>query len=426
MFTKTTEPVRLSDRAQILDVLRGIALLGICLANYPVISLYIFQSPEKLAAFPTHQIDEVLAYVHFAFLDGKFYSLFSLLFGIGFAIMLRKKADGRQQAISVFYRRLIILLMIGLAHAFLLWEGDILVLYALLGMLLPLFRNWSDKALIRLAVILILLPLAFDAAKVLTNNKWNLATPFMQKAIELDTATGITQENAGTWLVDHKRYSDVLTWCRNSFFWRWNMLLDVNRLPKVFAMFLLGLYVGRKGIYLDLTAHRPLLKKVWRISLLIGLPTSLAHAYFELDGRRLPDAYGLTDTLFYALSVIPLSLFYTTSICLLYQRLTAQRILNLFAPVGRMALTNYLVQSLCGVLIFYGIGLGFGASIGVSIVFLISLGVYLFQLCYSHLWFRYFQFGPLEWMWKQLTYGRSLPIRSKKAAQSEQTIVPVE
>ncbi len=128
------------------------------------------------------------------------------------------------------------------------------------------------------------------------------------------------------------------------------------------------------------------------------------------DDIYLPKPFGLADTLFYALSVIPLSLAYTTSICLLWLRLEWQSRLKILAPVGRMALTNYILQTVAGICIYYGIGLGLGAKTGPSVFLPIAIGVYSLQVIYSNIWFRYFRFGPLEWMWRMLTYGKLLKI----------------
>lgn len=406
-------PVIQQERANILDVLRGIALLGICLANYSVLSLYIYQPPPVQEVMSTASIDTAWKYFHFAFIDGKFYSLFSLLFGIGFSIILNKQLEKSNATLGIFYRRIIILLLFGLAHALLLWEGDILVLYALLGMLLPLFSKVPDKSLIKIIVILILIPLVFDLVKVLTDDGWNLANIFRPLAFSTAAKSGITETNFTNWLVLNKSYSDVMEWNQSGFFFRWEMLMGTNRLPKVFAMFLLGLYVGRNMIYAKLEEHKSLLKKIRNRSLLLGLPSTIAHAYLQNDNYYLPHAMGLLDTLFYALSVIPMSLFYTTSICLLFIKPGWQKRLLIFAPVGRMALTNYIMQTILGIFIFYGVGLGWGATIGLINVMFIALAVYILQLIYSNWWFKYFQFGPLEWVWRQLTYGKRLPIVSR-------------
>ena len=417
-------PISQRNRVEILDILRGFALLGICVANYPFFSLYIFQPPEVKAAMSTAAIDHWLKYFHFTFIDGKFYTLFSLLFGIGFSIIYLRSRQCSQSGLKIFYRRLFILMLMGLAHLLLLWEGDILFLYALIGLLLPLFKNVSNKKLLLYWAIFTLSPLLFDSLKVLSDNRWNLANPLRAIAIQLSTFHGITEENFSTWLVDHTQYKDLLLFNQSGFFWRYQGLLDNNRFPKVLGMFLLGLYVGRKLIFQNLEENRMLLKQVQRWGFLIGLPASMVFAWLELDGKGLPAPIGLADTLFYAISVVPMSLAYTTTLCLWYLTPVGKKQLSIFAAPGRMALTNYLMQTLFAIWIFYGIGLGLGAKTGSFFVILIALGVYIFQILFSTLWLKYFRYGPLEWIWRQLTYGTRLPLL-KKPLIVEKQVEPV-
>jgi len=354
----------------------------------------------------TAAVDRWLAYFHFAFISGKFYSLFSLLFGIGFSIFLLKGKNSNVNPLPVFYRRLFILLLIGLGHALLLWDGDILVLYALLGMLLPLFRNCSDKTLLWLWVILILSPLLFDTIKVLTEGKFDPSAPLRAKAMAVDREISINEQDLHQWLIVNNEYGDLLKWNQSGFFWRWEMLVGSNRLPKVFGMFLLGLYVGRTLIYAKLENNIALFRRVRKWCFIIGLPASVAYAWFEMNGRRLPSAGGLLLTLSYAISIVPMCLAYTTSLCLLWMKPAWKKRLVRIAPAGRMALTNYLVQSIIGILLFYGIGLGQGAKLGPTFFMPIAIGVYGLQLVYSSLWLKRFRFGPMEWLWRRLTYGK--------------------
>ena len=408
------QPVALTERAAILDILRGIALFGICLANYPILSLYIFQGDEVKAAMSTAAVDHWIPWVELSLIDGKFYSLFSLLFGIGFSvILLRHRAKGKS-GLGYFYRRLIILAVIGLAHAFLIWNGDILFLYALIGIFLPLFRNVKDKTLVITWAVLIFSPVLFDLFKGLTDNKYNPANFFLRNAIATGTKYGITEENFSTWLAVKTTYSDVLKFNHSGFFWRWEGLFNSNRLPKVLGMFLLGLYTGRKMIYAKLEEHVPLLKKVQKWGFIIGLPSGIGHAYVEL--HQLPEGpIGLLHPLFYALNVVPLSLAYTATICLWYLKPGGRKRLSIFAAPGRMALTNYILQSCIGILLFYGIGLGFGARTPLTYVIVIVILVYTFEIIFSHLWLRYFNYGPIEWIWRQLTYGKRLKLRRERA-----------
>jgi uncharacterized protein len=404
-MTSTNTPVSPNERADILDILRGFALLGIGIANYAVFSLYIYQSPAAQKAFSTSAIDEWLQYITTALVEGKFYSLFSMLFGIGFSIILtRRQKDGN--GLIIFYRRLFVLLCFGLAHCFLVWDGDILFFYAVAGMLLPLFRNLGDRTLLALVLILLLSPLVFDVIKVITHGKWNIANPVLKVVEATDKQYAILPSNYSTWLITHNSYSDLLKWNHSGFLWGWQLRLDSNRVLKVLAMFLLGYYIGRK----QLAQYRQLLKKIQRWGFLIGLPAGIALAYFQQDPVRLPKAGGLLDTVSYTLNVVPLCLAYASTIALTWMHTKQSLLLRMMAPAGRMGLTNYLMQSFFAVLFFYGIGLGYGGTMGPSSYLFVFVLFYCFQLLYSNWWFIYFQYGPFEWIWRQLTYWKRLPI----------------
>lgn len=409
-MANTAIPVSPNERAAILDMLRGFALLGIGIANYAVFSLYVYQTPETQKAFTTSAVDNWLHYFITALVEGKFYSLFSLLFGIGFSIILTRRQQ-QGNGLIIFYRRLIILLCFGLAHCFLLWDGDILFFYAVAGMLLPLFRNCSDKTILILVMALLLSPLLFDFIKVISNGKWNIANPVLAQVEATDKRYGLVPSNYGTWLIVNDHYSDMLRWNHSGFLWGWQLRLDSNRVPKVLAMFLLGYYVGRRQMHLQLAQHKLLFKKIQRWGFLIGLPAGIALAYFQNDQLRLPKAAGLLDTLSYALNVVPLCLAYTSTIALIWINNNKQPLLSTLAAAGRMGLTNYLMQSFFAVFFFYGIGLGFGGAMGPTFYLPIFFAFYCFQIFYSYWWMRYFNYGPVEWIWRQLTYGKRLPLK---------------
>ena len=175
LSTNDISPVKTSERYVILDALRGFALLGICMANFPEFSLYTFLSPETVAAMPTAVVDRITRYLLYIFVDGKFYTLFSLLFGIGFSIIIRNAERKGTNGFRIFYRRMGMLLLFGFLHLMFIWSGDILMLYALLGMLLPLFRRVSDKKLLGWALFFLILPIAMDGVCEMTHT--NLALP---------------------------------------------------------------------------------------------------------------------------------------------------------------------------------------------------------------------------------------------------------
>lgn len=408
-------PVSQEERATLLDVLRGFALLGILIANSATFSLYNFQHPDSWKNFPTAIPDTVLNFLTHAFVEGKFYSIFSLLFGVGFSIILTRNKNKGGNALLIFYRRLFILLLFGLAHSLLLWDGDILFFYAIAGMFLPLFTNTRNVILLRLAIILLLSPVIFDVLKIISNGKWNLSTPFLQQAMAIDKKYGIEGLYPGNWLIEYDTYRELRNWSHSGFWWGWYLRIDGNRIVKVFAMFLLGLYVGRKQWYLHLEKHKELLKRVQQVGLGLGIPSGIAFAWFAADKKSLPDPAGIWDTITYTLNVAPLALGYAATIALWYINGKFPKTFSLLKSVGRMALTNYIMQSIMGVLIYYGIGLGFGGKFGPAGYIPVAVVLFLVQIVYSNLWFKYFQYGPLEWIWRQLTYGKRLQILKSKA-----------
>ena len=164
LYPDTVHPVRAKERYIILDSLRGLALFGICLANFPEFSLYTFLKSDVTAAMPTAGIDRIIRYIQYILIDGKFYTMFSVLFGIGFSIIIANAMRRHANGLRVFYRRMGILLIIGFLHLMFIWSGDILMLYALLGLLLPLFRNVSNRTLLILSGILLIFPVGAVAS----------------------------------------------------------------------------------------------------------------------------------------------------------------------------------------------------------------------------------------------------------------------
>jgi len=402
----TVGPVNSSERYVIPDVLRGIALFGICLANYPEFSLYTFQKKEVVAAMPTANIDLIWKYFHYIFIEGKFYSLFSLLFGIGFSIIITNMAQKNQNGSLFFYRRMLILTIIGFLHLIFLWAGDILLLYALVGMTLPLFLNISNRRLLIISAVLLLFPIAADAFKVLTGHQFTLMIP-VEKALQYFNAkSGINDDNFSVWLLAGKTYPDVLKFNLSGAFIRCQEFIEGNRVVKVLGLFILGLYIGRNRFYARPDDYVSVLKKIRFYGFLWGLPFSCLFAWNEIHQH--PTGI-IAGSAIYALSVVPLSLAYISTICLWYIKHKDRRVFKIMAAPGRMALTNYIGQSVAGMIIFYGIGFQL-ALMGLVYVELIAAGVFILQILCSNVWLHYFRFGPLEWIWRMLTYGKWLKI----------------
>ena len=404
--TNDISPVKTSERFIILDALRGFALLGICMANFPEFSLYTFLSPEAAASMSTAVQDKITRYLLYIFVDGKFYTLFSLLFGLGFSIIIRNAERKGVNGFRIFYRRMGMLMLFGLLHLMFIWSGDILLLYALLGMLLPFFRQVPDKKLLGWALFFLILPIGVDLVCEITRT--NLALPFIRLQETYCAEYGINGTNFAYWLHDAEDYGTVFQFLVQGACVRMQEFIIGNRYFKVLGLFLVGFYIGRNRIYADLEGRKNLLVKVCRLGLIIGLPCSLLYAWSSMGGHPLSDTL---HSLFYFISVYPLGFAYAAGLCLLYLRVKSLSIWKWLAAPGRMALTNYIGQSVIGMFLFYGIGLGWGSTIGLLQTEVIVLAVFLFQMLFSRLWLSGFKFGPLEWIWRMLTYGKWLAIR---------------
>ncbi|RYG20162.1 MAG: DUF418 domain-containing protein [Chitinophagaceae bacterium] len=413
MHTKLSLPVNLNDRAIILDILRGFAILGILIDNLTGFTGYSYFTTAQKQALPTFYADNFLNTCELIFVRGKFYSMFSLLFGIGFSIILARHSENGTHSLKLFYRRLLVLLIIATVHITLIWEGDILFLYAVLGLALPLFRNCANRTLLIWAAALLLSPLVIDFVKVLFN--FRLASFLENLAFSIDKKNGIPLDDTfSTYLFkEGSGWQEWRNWLQSGWIYRFSFLIESNRIPKVFGMFLLGFYAGKNLIYANLDAHLPLFKTIRKWGFSVGIPFSIVMAYFEYDGYFVPEKLGLLDTLCYTFSVVPLSLAYVSAICLFWIKVKGNGRLNYLAPVGRMALTNYLMHSVICIGLCYGVGLGWGGKIGPSLYFPLALCLYTVQMIISNWWFKHFAYGPIEWLWRQLTYGKKLTLRKE-------------
>lgn len=395
-----------SDRTHLLDALRGFALFGVVFSNYAALAYWMFLTPEQKLALPGSFLDAPLDWIHMVLIDGKFYSIFSMLFGIGFGFFLAKGTDGLLR----FYRRMSILLIIGWLHLRYLWNGDILFLYALLGMLLPLFRNVKDRTLIIIAAVLLLMPLAIDGVNVLTNDAFDPgAYPRGLGRAEIERL-GFTREAWRASVVNGGLHefmeSRKITWL-----FRIDNLLSSNRLPKVFAMFLIGFWVSRRKLFADPSAHVHLLKRVLVIGSVFGLPGCILTYWAAEHLEELPLAEGLWETVGYTIGVVPLAMAYACGFALLWTRDRWLHRLSVFAPLGRMALTNYLTQTIIALFFFTGLGFGWGTHVSAITIESLAVGVFILQVLWSHWWLKRFWFGPMEWLWRSLTYGKVMPMR---------------
>ncbi|HEY0327008.1 MAG TPA: DUF418 domain-containing protein [Allosphingosinicella sp.] len=399
----TAAPGPTTDRIDLLDALRGFALFGILLANILYWSGWIFmQEPARLALAGEAGMRAQHLF-HHALIDGKFYTLFSLLFGIGFSLQLSRLERRGANGVRIFRRRLLVLLAIGVIHMVAIWDGDILTLYALLGLLLPFFRNWNDRRVLIAALLLILSPIAgvalfqaFGWAPHLAINAW---------ADSLAVRLGGTPQDLVGWL----RRSDppaFFAWVMSGWPYSLSTRVESWRIPKVLGIMLLGLVLGRRLAAGTLLDDRRLMWRTFWAGLAIGLPVSIAYALTpNANQASLPAIVG----------TVPLALAYAAGFVLLWPR--AKALLGLLAWPGRMALTNYLMHSLIGIALFYGIGLGLVGRVPPAGIYLIAVAIFAGQVLLSRLWLARFDQGPMERLWRRLTYG-ARPKPSAAAAEA--------
>lgn len=398
-------PTKDTRRIELMDALRGFAIFGIFLVNMVEVSWYHISGPEdKLLWFGA--AEEIADNLLNTLVEGKFYSIFSLLFGIGFGMYLFRKAEKAEEILSIFKRRLWVLLLIGMAHSQLLWIGDIVFLYAWLGFLLIAFRHKSDQWLLKAALICLLVPVVIYPLRFI-DPYFSLGLPFYFIVMSISPLIGI--ENIIEWsFVDASLSSSWKEYFRLnfiSFFIRQADLFDQARPFKVFAMFLLGFWASRQLWHQN---PEPFLQKfskwvywVFPIAILLNI----GMAWIPSSQLNAGSWLGWLKTTFYFLGVVPLSLCYVYFFIKAFQSPRFQ-VLHLFIPVGRVALSNYIFQSVVYTVLMRGVFLGLLGQVNPISCIVLALLIFPFQVAFSHWWLSRYRFGPVEWLWRSLTYGK--------------------
>ena len=390
------------ERVEFVDVLRGFALLGVLIAN---MASYSGRSTNPTDW--TEWLDITIVNAMRFLIEAKFYSLFSFLFGWGMAIQMLRAQAKNHPFLPLYLRRLTILLLIGIIHGTLIWFGDILTAYALLGFVLLLFRNRSPRFLlitVGLCLLLsIILTLPGTVLEAIRQAYTNLTAPFNSSTYPA------TLYSTGTYAeISQRRLQDYLGINSAILYYFGN----------VFSMFLLGLYVGKQQFFRNIQPHLPQIRRIAIITLLLGLLFNGLFLYYNNNPTAVSQPYArFARVSSRTIGAPALMLFYVSAIILILQTERGRLWLSPLANVGRLALTNYLSQSLIATLIFYNYGLGFYGLVDPTFGFILSLIIYFAQIHFSRWWLEQFQFGPVEWLWRSLTYGRRQPLpRGQTAA----------
>jgi len=396
------QPLPPPDRIALMDIVRGVALLGILLMN-----IEAFTGPLDLSFTgidPHWQgLDYAADALVYVLVQGKFFLLFSLMFGAGFAVMEQRARQAGRRFVPMYLRRSAVLLLIGAGHALLLWSGDILMVYALLSFPLLLCRRLPLPLLPVAGVLCYLLAVGltvlFSAAVLLAASSGTVLDngPSMAMAEQIIQAQRQAY-GSGSWLQATAQRAD-----------------DVRRMiggllitgPEVFGMFLLGMWFTRSGALAQPERFAGLYRRLrcWAgpLGLVLVLLGAVWHPYMA------PGEFTAVTGVAYAVGAVGSLL-----MCLGYLAWIVRwrHRLGAFAAPGRMALSNYLLQSLLCTGLFYGYGLGAFEVLPRSAQLPVALGLFALQLLASHGWLARFRFGPVEWLWRCATYLRVAPLRS--------------
>lgn len=383
------------NRLEVLDALRGIALFGILMANILYWSGWgLMTDLQRLQLGGAGGVLWQYRF-HHLLVDGKFYTLFSLLFGAGFALQLTRLGQAGHDGLRIYRRRVLVLLGFGLVHSWLIWDGDILTLYALLGLLLPLFHRWRDAALLWTAALLIFVVpfagIALFAALGWAPGPWlmGLSMDWAQRL-----GTDVAPDQAIAWL-GRDDWQGLWAWMASGTPYSWGLRLESWRIPKVLGIMLVGFVAGRRLAAGTLLKDRRLLRQVLVGGLLVGVPASLAYALLPEQGQ---------DDWPSILGTVPLALAYGAGFVLAWPY--AKSFLGHFAAPGRMALTNYLTHSVLGMIVFYGVGFGMIGRMSPLVFYACAAGLFAVQIVLSRWWLSRHAQGPMEALWRRWTYGK--------------------
>jgi len=387
-------PVDSAERIHALDLLRGWAMFGVLWSNLN--SSYGTRPPSTA-------LDHGLRWVQQTLVQDRFYTLLTLLFGVGFGIQLLRAGDRGVDLRNTYYRRSAALLAIGVVHGTLIWFGDILTIYALVAFALVMFRTLSTR---RILVISILLWIFGDA--LVRYLRIVAGFPFMNPGGPTDAFLG-----TGTWMqIQPVRVGLYMNWLAS-----WGL----TSYPAILAAFLLGLWTMKSGYLRRVTEDSKSTRRLLVVAAVAIAVAYLGYAYADRLWPPVQPPPGLVETFpypyrllanlrrsvfnFYDLEVLGESLGYAAVILLLWQRGWGMAVLRPLAATGRMALTTYLTQSVVCTLLFFGYGLGLYGQVGHTGMLALTLILFACQMAVSTWWLKRYRFGPVEWLWRRMTYG---------------------
>lgn len=401
-------PTNQKKRIELLDVYRGFAILGIFVVNI-VIMNSTFLNQDEFALQWTATIDKTTGDILKLFFYTKFFPIFSLLFGLGISMQVLKLFKKKQLSFSFFARRMFILFLIGVFHILFLWSGDVLNIYAVLGLFTTLMIKQSNKLILALAFIFLFFPF------------YDQVFAYVFKLLHFQPETYLNEYTGESvnQIIKNGTYLEGLKLRVSEYMANIPMLFGFLG-PIATSMFLFGLYLGKNKIYNSLETF---IQKIKKPMLMLALITNIYRIFF-LYVLVYQDVFRIAEyrEVFIKIMVLCdtfMGLFYLWIIGWLWYNTKWKKVLKPLRYAGRMALTNYIMQSFIGLILFSSIGFGLYETLSPSETLATAITVFIAQIFLSKLWLTYFRFGPLEWIWRCLTYKKLLPIKKKRKATTK-------
>lgn len=384
---KNLAPTNEQNRIVWIDIIRGFAILGIFVVNIGAISApyFMYGGAEQAWTAPFERFIQMIIDVFF---QGSFYTLFSILFGFSWQLMKDRLVIKDINFTTFLFRRQVILIGIGFIHAFIIWHGDILLSYGLIGLLLLLFIEVKDRTLLIWAVGLLGGSVAF------------ITIGLYQVRYLLG---GANQAAINQAIENYSSNNLFAIWGQNLQDWSYanTGMTFIFLIATLLPLFLFGMYIARKGWLHEPKKHQDLLWRLLQITFFLFIFLKLGPYIFDnpLWLSYVQDNIGGTAS----------AVFYIVLITFITQYARGLKLLQPFKYIGRMALSNYILQSVFCVVLFYGFGLY--DSITPSIAIIIVIVFYALQIIFSKWWLSKYRFGPLEWVWRSLNYGKKQAFR---------------
>lgn len=420
-------PTSSRERFGFLDVLRGVAILGILPENIPLMGLPMTLPPDQLHAVTSSGWREPVAYYLTRFFgDYKFLSIFSLLFGIGLALIFDRCVQAGRSFRRLYARRLLVLGCIGVGHACLIWAGDILAFYALLGLIVMWAAGWAQRTLLRVGTALLAVP-AVVMLGVAALAPWRASLPEVvcQTFYEAPPAADWREPlDAFIHLPIEQRFDHIAAWERHilrdggfaegvvlrAALWALGLAVMIPYIGcRVAGLFLIGMAWMRDGWVARPAENMDRFRRLAWYGLLVGGPLQTGAVVVPLVWPQVPGVDALAEALQYTGS-LGLSAIYVYIVARLFVAAPASGATRALAATGRCALSNYILESVFCTAVFYSHGLAWLGRFDRMQLWGVVLACWVANLIFSVSWMRGFQFGPLEWLWRRLTYGRVMAV----------------